>query len=182
MILAVIVGCEVAFWIAVATGLALRYLARQRRASTLILALIPLVDIVLLAVVAWNLRTGGTATTAHSLATFYLGFTVTYGHRMIAWADVRFAHRYAGGPAPVRLTGTAHTRQCWADVRRTAIACGLAAVIAWALIAWNGESARTAALQSTYTWALILTGGELLHALSYTIWPRRDRQPPSANG
>lgn len=181
MILAVIVGCEVAFWIAVATGLALRYLTRQRRASTVVLALIPLVDIVLLAAVAWNLRAGGTATAAHSLATFYLGFTVTYGHRMITWADVRFAHRYAGGPAPVRLTGAAHMRQCWADVRRTGIACGLATVIAWGLIAWNGESARTAELQSTYTWAVILTGLEILFAISYTIWPRRDRQPSTVN-
>ena len=176
MVLAVIVACEAAFWIAVAGGLALRYLVRRPRLSTLVLALVPVIDVILLIAVAWNLQSGGTAGTAHFLATFYLGFTLTYGHRMIAWADVRFAHRYAGGPAPVRLTGAAYTRLCWADVRRTSIACAIAAAIAFGLIAWNGASSRTAELESTYTWALILSGFEVLFAVSYTIWPRREKE------
>lgn len=179
MILAIIVVCEIAFWVAVVAGLALRYLARLTRASVVVLAMVPLIDLVLLIAVAWNLQAGGTATTAHSLATFYLGFTVAYGHRMIAWADVRFAHRFAGGPAPVRPTGAAYTRLCWGDVGRTGIACALAAGIAWALIAWNGTSTRTEALQSTFTWATVVVGVEILFAISYTIWPRREASAPS---
>jgi len=175
MVLSVIVACEVAFWVAIAVGLSLRYVARSSRAGAAVFALVPLIDVALLAAVTWNLRAGGTATVAHSLATFYLGFTVTYGHRMIAWADVRFAHRYASGPAPVRSTGAAYTRLCWADVRRTTIACATAAAIAFLLIAWNGASPRTAALETTYRWAAIITGAELLWAISYTIWPRQGK-------
>ena len=51
---------------------------------------------------AIDLRGGADATGAHSLAALYLGFSIGYGHRMITWADTRFAHRFAGGPAPVR--------------------------------------------------------------------------------
>ena len=50
---------------------------------------------------------------------------------MIRWADVRFAHRFAGGPAPVRKYGIDQMRASWLDVGRT----GLAAVIAVAVMA-----------------------------------------------
>lgn len=174
MIISVIVACEVAFWIAIAAGLALRYLARRPRLGLTVLALVPVIDVVLLVAVAANLHSGGTATVTHSIATFYLGFSLAYGHRMIAWADVRFAHRFAGGPAPVRPTGAAYTRQCWADVLPTGLACALAAGITWALITWTSDPARTNALRTTYSWALILPGIDLLWALSYTLWPRRE--------
>lgn len=179
MIISVIVACEVAFWIAVAAGLALRYPAQRPRQGWAVLALVPIIDVVLLVAVALNLHSGGTATVAHSIATFYLGFSLTYGRRMIAWADVRFAHRFADGPAPTRPTGGTYTRQCWGDVLRTGLACALAAGVAWALITWIGDPARTDALQTTYSWAIILTGVETLWASSYTLWPRREQEPAS---
>src|SRR5699024_2707238 len=55
-ITAVIIGCEIAFWVIVAAGLALRYPARRPRAATLVLLTVPLVDLVLLAAVALDLR------------------------------------------------------------------------------------------------------------------------------
>lgn len=125
MIISLIVACEVAFWVVVAAGLALRYFARRPRQGLAVLSLVPVIDVILLVAVAATLGSGGTATVAHSMATFYLGFSLAYGRRMIAWADVRFAHRFAGGPAPARLSGAAYTRQCWADVLRTGLACAL---------------------------------------------------------
>lgn len=175
MIVAVIVACEVAFWVAVVAGLALRYLARLPRAGMIVLALVPVIDMALLVAVAVNLGTGGTATLAHAVATFYLGFSLTYGHRMIAWADARFAHWFSDGPAPTRPTGAAYTRICWGDVLRIGSACALASAIAWALITWIGDPDRTGALQGTYGWAVILTGIDLLWAIGYTIWPRHDQ-------
>lgn len=95
-----IIGCEIAFWLVLAAGLAVRYLLRQRTLSTWLLLAVPLVDVVLLALVAIDLGRGTVATNVHSLAGMYLGVSVAFGHRMVQWADVRFAHRFAGGPAP----------------------------------------------------------------------------------
>ena len=111
MILFAIIACEIAFWVLIVVGLVLRYPARMPRAGLVALALVPVVDVILLAFTAINLRSGATATVAHSLAALYLGFSVAYGHRLITWADTRFAHRYANGLAPVKLHGT-HTRGC----------------------------------------------------------------------
>ncbi|WP_424326067.1 hypothetical protein [Gordonia sp. (in: high G+C Gram-positive bacteria)] len=46
----------------------------------------------------WVLVGGGLA--LRYLARLYLGVTVVFGPRLIRWADARFAHRFAGGPAP----------------------------------------------------------------------------------
>lgn len=60
-----------------------------------------------------DLLGGATAGVAHGLAAVYIGVSVAFGHRIIRWADVRFAHRFAGGPAPERppRTGPAHARR-----------------------------------------------------------------------
>ncbi|XVX19837.1 hypothetical protein ACQP1U_16320 [Actinomycetota bacterium] len=176
MILGIIVACEVAFWVVIALGLTLRYPLRRPRLGFALMATVPLIDVVLLVAVAAHLHGGGSATTAHSLAAFYLGFSLAYGHRMIAWADAHYAHRFADGPRPERLSGAAHTQRCWGDVVRTAAACALAAAISWGLVAWFGAGPRTAALESTYRWAALITGVEFLAAVSYTLWPRRPAQ------
>ncbi|WP_433291123.1 hypothetical protein ACQP2F_24675 [Actinoplanes sp. CA-030573] len=84
----------------------------------------------LLGVTPADLRRGGTAETAHGLSAVYLGVTVVFGSRMIAWADQRFAHRFAGGP-PVKppRTGREHAayeRRQWI---RHLIAFGIAAAV-----------------------------------------------------
>lgn len=99
-VLFVIVGCEIGFWLIVATGLAVRYGLRARRASTLILRLVPIVDLILLGAVALDLHSGATVEQVHRIAGVYLGVTVAFGHSMIQWADVRCAHWFAGGPPP----------------------------------------------------------------------------------
>lgn len=170
--LAIIVGCEVAFWFVVALGLLLRYPLRQRRLGGIVLGSVILVDVVLLAAVAIHLLTGGTAELSHAIAAFYLGFSIAYGHRLVRWADVRFAHRYAGGPAPVKLAGWAYTRQCWGDVRRTALACAIAIVVSVALILLVRDAERTAWLQQCWRWSAFLVGLELFWAVGYSIWPR----------
>lgn len=101
----VIIGCELGFWAVLATGLALRYLARRSRAGALVLAAIPLVDVVLLAAVAADLHRGAEVRTVHLAAGIYLGASVAFGPALVRWADVRMAHLFADGPAPQRPTG-----------------------------------------------------------------------------
>lgn len=172
MVLALLIGCEIGFWVAIVSGLTARYLLGARRLGAALLVCAPLTDVVLLAAVALHLAGGAKASWHHGLAALYIGFSVTYGHRMIAWADARFAHRFAGGHAPARLTGRHYTRHCWGDVARTlgaaAIAAGILTLITW----WVSHPARTEALTQWYGILGIILVIDVLWALSYTVWPR----------
>ncbi len=118
MLVAVIIGCEVPYWILLLTGLTVRYPMRRRRAGGILLVCTPLVDLVLLTVSVLDLRAGGTAAAAHTLAAIYIGVSIGFGPRLMQWADVRFTHRFAGGPAPVKPPRSgpgraAHSRRAW---------------------------------------------------------------------
>ncbi|GAB3126386.1 hypothetical protein GCM10027289_02180 [Tsukamurella serpentis] len=130
-----IVACEIGFWVLVLGGLTLRYPLRQRRAGMVTLALVPVLDVVLIVAVAIDLHRGGEVGFAHRLAGIYLGCTVMFGHRLIAWADERFAHRFAGGPAPRKIprTGPERSRKEWADFLRWLGAVVIASVVSLGL-------------------------------------------------
>lgn len=173
MILALIIACEIGFWIAILAGLAVRYIKGNKRLGAALLLIAPLIDMVLLAAVTVHLMSGATASWHHGLAALYIGFSVTYGHRMVAWADVRFAHRFAGGPAPLKLTGWDYTRKCWADFLRTVGAVLMAGGILIAITWLVGNSTRTDALNGWIRILAIITAAEFLWTLSYTVWPRK---------
>src|SRR5690606_19667427 len=99
-IAAVIVACEVGFWIVLAAGLVCRYLLRLRVAGAVLLALIPLIDVVLLVAVAFDLDRGAEVGLIHSLAAVYLGVSIAFGPSIVRWADARFAYLFAGGDKP----------------------------------------------------------------------------------
>lgn len=97
-----IAACEVAFWVVLGAGLVARYPLRRRRLGAALLVGVPLVDVVLVLASVADVARGTPPGFAHGLAAVYLGFTVAFGHSLVTWADVRFAHRYSGGPAPVK--------------------------------------------------------------------------------
>lgn len=173
MILLAIVVCEVAFWVAILAGLAARYLLRRPRLGGALLILAPVIDAILLALVAVDLLGGGTASWHHGLAAVYIGVSVAYGKRMVAWADAHFQHRFAGGPAPERLTGTRYTIKCWRDVLLTGLAVAIAAVTLGAIIFLVNDAERTAALSDFFRILGIIFAIDFLWALSYTIWPKK---------
>ncbi len=96
-----IVGCEIAFWLFLLSGLTVRYILDLRQLSTVLLISVPLVDIVLLAATTFDLSRGAIATFAHGLAAAYIGFSVAFGGVTVKWADAWFAHKFAGAEAPV---------------------------------------------------------------------------------
>ena len=158
MIFAVIVACEVGFWVVLAAGLVARYVLRRRRLSTVLLAAVPLIDLVLLAVSVADLRAGAPPRVEHGLAAVYLGFSVVFGPTMVRWADVRFAHRYAGGPppAPKPASGTsARLRMEWREFGRACLAAAVSAALLLGAVALVGERADTTALLS-WLWRLAL--------------------------
>jgi hypothetical protein len=175
VLVALILVCEVLFWVVLLAGLAARYLLRRERLSRVLLIAAPMVDLILLTTTALDLRSGGTATFAHSLAAIYIGVSVGFGHRMVQWADQRFAHRYAGGPPPSRKPrhGAAHAayerRALVRHVIAWAVGCGLLLLA----VVTVGEPSRTASLSGTVRlWTLVLVVDALI-SLSYTVRPRR---------
>ena len=142
-----------------ALGLAARYLLERAALSRALLLSLPKVDLLLLVFTAFDLRAGAPATFAHGLATAYIGFTVAFGSIMVAWADARFAHRFAGGPAPDRAP-----KLGWRAVRyelllwvRCLVAWAIALALLVGLIAYVNDQQRTQALLAWFRYAFFST-------------------------
>jgi hypothetical protein len=150
-IAAVIVLCEVGLWVFVGAGLVLRYLVRLRRTSTVVLAAIPLLDVVLVVAVALDLHRGTPAGSIHGLGAVYLGTSVAFGPAVVRWADVRFAHRFAGGPAPVKVPrhGPKRLEHLWREWHRVAGAAAIASVTLLGLALLFADAAQAPTL---YWW------------------------------
>jgi hypothetical protein len=131
MIIAGILCAEVAFWVLLIIALGCRYLLRRRRLSTVLLLLLPVVDLTLLAFVVADLLTGATPTQQHALAATYLGFTVAFGHPLVRWLDARFAHRFGGRPAPTRPAkgSTRYVRGLWIEWLRVLAGAAIAVLV-----------------------------------------------------
>src|SRR6476646_828728 len=96
----VIIACEIFFWVFVLVGLVCRYLLRSPKLGAVLLLCTTIIDLILLVTTSLHLKNGASADWVHGLAAIYIGVSIAFGHSMIGWADVRFAHRFAGGPAP----------------------------------------------------------------------------------
>ncbi|MFD9318968.1 hypothetical protein ACFWDQ_14935 [Streptomyces sp. NPDC060053] len=176
MIVGLIIACEVAFWVLLAAGLAFRYVFRMPRLGLALLLCEPLLEVVLFAVTAIDLENGAEPDWRHGLAAVYIGFTVGLGHSTIRWVDARVAHRFAGGPPPVRPPkyGRARAVHEWKVAGRWT----LAALVAVALLqaaAWyvggNGETGSLRAWQLRMLWVI---GVNLVIAGSYTLFPKAE--------
>jgi len=177
LILAIIVACEIGFWVLIVAGLLARYVLRWARTGVVLLAMTPVVDLVLLAATVLDLRAGANASFFHGLAALYLGFSVAYGHKMISWADNRFAHRIAGGPAPTRHYGAQYAKACWKDAGRTTVAVLIAAGLLHLLTVLVNDPNRTGALTGLYPVLGIVFLVDVVWAISYTIWPKKQPLP-----
>ncbi|MQY11292.1 hypothetical protein SRB5_14070 [Streptomyces sp. RB5] len=183
--LSAVVACEVAFWGFLVTGLLARYALRARRLGGALLLGVPLADAGLVAFCALHLASGGTAGATHGLAAVYLGVSVTFGPVFVARADVWFAHRFAGGPAPVRPPerGPERLRHEWQMWRRCAGASGIAVAFTLLMQLLSDGGARTAALwnttaQTAAVTVIWLAAGPLRHR--YAAGGRRTRDTSTA--
>ncbi|WP_200303852.1 hypothetical protein [Streptomyces adelaidensis] len=175
MIVALIIACEVGFWVLLALALAVRYLLKRRRTSVVLLLCEPVLELVLFVVTAIDLRNGAEPSWEHGLAALYIGFTVGYGHYMIRWLDGHAAHRLAGGPRPAAPPkyGMARARHEGGLWLRTVVAAGVALVLLQGAVWYVGDGGDVDSLRS-FQWAALRAAGiHGLVALAYLIWPKR---------
>lgn len=177
MLVTVIVACEIGFWVVLAAGLISRYLAGRPRLGAALLLCVPIVDLVLLIATVVDLRSGATANFTHGLAAAYLGFSVAFGHSTVRWADSRFAHRFAGGPSPLRPPkyGRERVRYEWREFAKACVAWAVSCALLLAGIVLVGDAARTAALSA---WLGRLTVVLLIWFVGWPLWVTL--RPPQA--
>jgi hypothetical protein len=175
MLVALIVACEIGFWVVLGGGLTARYVLRRRRLSTVLLTCVPFIDLVLLVATVIDLAGGAAADFTHGLAAAYLGFSVAFGPSMIRWADTRFAHRFAGGPAPRKPPryGSARARHEWREFGKAAIAWAVSCALLGAAIAVVGDADRTAALLAWIERLSLVLAIWALWPITYTLFPKR---------
>ncbi|MFI5802173.1 hypothetical protein [Streptomyces sp. NPDC051561] len=179
MIVGLIIACEVAFWVLLFAGLALRYLAKMPRLGAAVLLCEPMLEVVLLVVTVIDLRSGATPDWKHGLAAVYIGFTVAMGHHVIKNMDVRFAHRFAGGPAPVKPPKYGKPRMIheWKTAARWLLACAIAAGLLQIAIWYVGDAGQTTTLVGWQSKAGIVAVINLIIAGSYTLFPKTAPAP-----
>ncbi|MFF2483425.1 hypothetical protein [Paenibacillus sp. NPDC058071] len=177
MIVAFLVACEIGFWVLVLAGLFFRYILRMPRTGAVLLYCTPLLDLFIIIATVVDLQDGKTATFIHSLSAIYIAISIVFGHRMIRWADLRFAYRFAGGPKPEPQVkpkyGKEHASYERSTWTRYFIAYLIGSAVLLGMIYFINDAERTNALLSTVKIWSIITLVDFLYSFSFTLWPRQ---------
>jgi VanZ family protein len=94
---------------------------------------------------------------------------------LISWADARFAHSFAGAPAPARpaRSGREHAARERREWFRHVLAWAIGSALLGLGILLVGDADRTDALISVAAlWTLVLVI-DFAISFSYTLWPRK---------
>jgi len=177
-----IIGVEIGFWVFVSAGLAARYLLNRPRLGLALLAMTPVLDAVLLVATTRDILVNDAAASlAHGIAAVYLSVSLTFGRRIVRWADERFQHYVLRrGPRPKALYGRAHAVYNFRGSLLYLLAWLLGGGYLFLLITLVGDPDRTRALSGVlrvWTASVII---DLLISLSYFVWPRQP-QPDGAD-
>ncbi|WP_420976475.1 hypothetical protein [Bacillus vallismortis] len=171
-----IVSCEIAFWIVIALGLAVRYLFKQHTLGLLFLALTPVIDLILLAATAADLYRGASATAAHGIAAVYIGVSIAFGKQMIQWADETFQYYVTKqGSKPLKRYGMDHAKHYAKGWVRHVLAYLIGAGLLAGMIYFINDSARTGALSGILKLWTVIIGIDFLITASYFIWPKKEK-------
>ena len=169
MLLAVIAACEIGFWVLLVAGLATRYLLRLPKAGMVLLAGVPLVDVVMLVASVIDIQRGGEQSFKHSLAAIFIGVSVGFGHQTLKWADKWAAHFMAGAPRPVKPPkgGPERARRERAGWFRHLLAYAVGTGIMLGLGVLSGQG-YDALLGPAWTWTIVLVIDAIV-SFSYTF-------------
>ncbi|WP_188456056.1 hypothetical protein [Virgibacillus oceani] len=171
-----IVACEIGFWVFVIAGLVARYLLKKKKLGAFLLFCTPVVDLLLLIATVIDLKNGATATSMHGVAAIYIGVSVAFGHKMIKWADERFAYKFANGPKPAKKKkyGKEYARNERIGWYHHLLAWIIGMGLLGAVILYIHNQNQTEALfQTMKLWSLVLVI-DFAISFSYTIFPKKE--------
>ncbi|WP_051159909.1 hypothetical protein [Streptomyces sp. FXJ7.023] len=168
MVVALIIACEVGFWVLLALGLGARYLLRWRRTSVVLLLCEPVLELVLFAVTAWDLKNGAEPGWEHGLAALYLGYTVAYGHYTI-----RSPPPPPAKPPRYGMPRARHEGALWL---RTLLAAAVAGALLQGAVWYVGDGGDVSSLRSFQWTALRVAAIHGVIALTYLLWPKKAPQ------
>ena len=176
MLLGLIIGCEIGFWVLLFLGIFIRYFLKSPRMGKAVLLCVPVLDLILLGATAVDLHRGATAEFAHGLAAVYLGFTLIYGGGVIKWLDQYAAYKFAGGEkmSGPPTHGRAYTLYEWQQWFKGMKAGGIAAVLLIIAIVYVNQPERT---QELNEWFGVIFGSLavwlIFWPLWYTVFPKK---------
>src|SRR5690606_11795024 len=176
MLLWLIIGCEIGFWIFLFLGLSVRYILQYPKTGKAILLCVPMLDLTLLLATAIDLHNGAVAEFAHGLAAAYLGFTVVYGPGVIKWLDQLAANRFASinKREKVELYGWNHTLYEWRQWFKAVLAGVVASFLLYSAILYVGDPKKTVQLNEWFTYIFWALAVWLVYwPLWYTLFPKR---------
>jgi len=165
-----ILACEIGFWLVLTLGLAVRYLMGWRRLSTVLLLCVPILDVLLLSLIAWDLLGNGTtADFTHGLGAVYLGLTVAFGHQIIARVDAWVAHRFADGPVPEKppKLGSERVKHEWRQWFRMLLCAVIASAVLWGITLIVDDASRTIELIGWVARVWLATG---IWLIGWPVW------------
>lgn len=173
-IIALIIACEVAFWIVIIAGLMSRYVWNRAKLGVFFLALTPVIDLILLIATSIDLYNGATATIAHGIAAVYIGVSIGFGKSMINWADEMFRYYVTKqGLKPAKRYGMELAKHYLQGFVRHIAAFFIGAGLLVGMIYFIQDPVRTEALYEILrVWGIVL-GIDLIITISYFIWPRQ---------
>lgn len=180
---ALVVACEVAFWVFLLAAVVARYGLHRRRASTVLLLCEPLLEVVLLVATVGDLLRGSEATWTHGLAALYLGFTVGFGKLTVHKVDAWVAWRFADGPRPPRPPrhgpeARAHEWRLWG---RVVVAWVVSAAVLGVLLLLAQDAAAREVLLGWLGRATVVLVGWFVFGPLWTELSSRGR-PDDASG
>lgn len=176
MLLWLIIGCEIGFWLFLLLGLFIRYVLSCPRAGNAVLLCVPLLDLALFSATAIDLHNGAVAEFSHGLAAVYLGFTIVYGPSVIKWLDQVAARRFRKIDKAVESEryGRDHTRHEWRQWFKAVLAGGIACLLLFAAILYVGDLEKTAQLNEWFGHIFgILLIWLVCWPLWYTVFPKK---------
>lgn len=180
MLLAVIAACEIGFWVLLAAGLVTRYLLRLPKVGLVLLAAVPLVDVVMLVAGVIDIHRGAEPSFKHSLAAIFIGVSVGFGHQTLKWADKWAAYFLGGAPRPVKPPKRGperarRERSSWFH-HLLAYVVGVAVMIGLGLLSGQGYDA---ALGPAWTWTIVLViDGVVSFSYSFQgVEPEEEKTP-----
>lgn len=139
-----IIACEIGFWVAITLGLLTRYPLNMPRLGLTFFYSTPLIDLTLLALVIIQLRGGADPHITHGIAALYIGLSVAFGHRTIAWADRTYRRRIRKEPVAEPQRGSRMRQEMESFIRAVIAAAIAAGILELAILfAANPEAADT---------------------------------------